>query len=123
MKQNSLAGENGSKGHDMMPHQSEEIVAGDLKLFTFDELKRVVKGFRDHRRLINDHYVNVYKGWVDKMTYSPCKNNTGLRVAVYKLRRFKHVSLENACQVNYPVLKCFNFWHFGKKRKGFAFST
>ncbi|KAJ0876168.1 hypothetical protein HanPSC8_Chr11g0485331 [Helianthus annuus] len=31
------------------------------------------------------HYGLVYKGWVDKTTYTPFKDNTGLPIVVKKL--------------------------------------
>ncbi|KAJ0601707.1 hypothetical protein HanIR_Chr03g0131811 [Helianthus annuus] len=39
------------------------------------------------------HYGLVYKGWVDKTTYTPFKDNTGLPIVIKKLP-YNHVSPE-----------------------------
>nr|XP_043625069.1 probable serine/threonine-protein kinase PBL10 [Erigeron canadensis] len=77
-----------------MHDHSWEIVAGDLIKFTYGEMARVTRNFGDHISLGKDGFGKLYKGWVDKMTYSPCKDDTGLPVVVRKLFQYRHFDLE-----------------------------
>ncbi|KAK1437435.1 hypothetical protein QVD17_03226 [Tagetes erecta] len=75
--------------HGEMPHQHGELVAKDLKTFTYDELKCATRDFQKDMCLGEGSYVALYKGWVNKMTYSPYANDTGLPIAIKRLKRFK----------------------------------
>ncbi|KAJ0880101.1 hypothetical protein HanRHA438_Chr10g0459371 [Helianthus annuus] len=55
----------------------------------------IVDGFSGFQICLDErsHYGLVYKGWVDKTTYTPFKDNTGLPIVVKKLP-YNHVSPE-----------------------------
>ncbi|KAJ0891542.1 putative protein kinase RLK-Pelle-RLCK-VIIa-2 family [Helianthus annuus] len=61
-------------------------------MFTYDELKLATRNFGDDTFLGGGRLKKVYKGWVDKTTYSPCMENTGLAVAV---NIFHHYNIDN----------------------------
>ncbi|KAI3827422.1 hypothetical protein L1987_01496 [Smallanthus sonchifolius] len=63
-------------------NQHEESVNRGIKFFTYDELKLATREFGSDTFFGGGHYTKAYKGWVDRTTYSPCKENTGLPIAV-----------------------------------------
>ncbi|KAJ0524683.1 putative protein kinase RLK-Pelle-RLCK-VIIa-2 family [Helianthus annuus] len=81
-------------------NEVEELVTRDLKMFTYDELKLATRNFGEDTFLGGGRLKKVYKGWVDKTTYSPCMENTGLAVAVNIFHHYNIVSPEN------PLVKC-----------------
>nr|XP_043630914.1 probable serine/threonine-protein kinase PBL4 [Erigeron canadensis] len=87
-----------------MNHGSSTNTDGYLKLFTYDELKLVTRDFENQAWLGEGSYGKAYKGWVDNMTYSPCKKNTGLVVAVRRFQRFSMMfdpeTLKKFCHPN-----------------------
>ncbi|KAJ0496045.1 putative protein kinase RLK-Pelle-CrRLK1L-1 family [Helianthus annuus] len=91
------------RNHGEMSHQHGELVARDLKKFTYDELKCASRDFRNDTCLGKGAYGAVYKGWVDKMTYSPCMHDTGLPVAIKRLNSYKRFDpdmLKEFCHPN-----------------------
>ncbi|KAI3670870.1 hypothetical protein L1987_87513 [Smallanthus sonchifolius] len=82
----------------------EDLVIRDVKMFTYDELKLATRDFGKETCLGEGSYGKVYKGWVDEITYSPCKDDTGLLVAVKKLHRYKASNLETLKQFRHPNL-------------------
>ncbi|KAJ0752043.1 putative transferase, protein kinase RLK-Pelle-RLCK-VIIa-2 family [Helianthus annuus] len=64
------------------------------KMFTYDELKLATRNFSHETFLGEGRYGKVYKGWVNKRTYSPCMDatDTELPIAVKKLHRYTLVS-------------------------------
>ncbi|XP_023730055.1 serine/threonine-protein kinase PCRK2 [Lactuca sativa] len=83
-----------------MHRQPWESLVTDLKCFTYYDLMRATENLGDDKR-----YLKVYKGWIDKTTYSPTEDNTGLAIAVKRidfyttarwlhLKEFKHPNLE-----------------------------
>lgn len=72
----------------------QELLTRDIKLFSYKELNIATKNFGNKTFYGEGSYGKVYKGWVDKSTYSPSKHITELPVAIKKLDRYKLVSLE-----------------------------
>ncbi|KAM0020624.1 putative protein kinase RLK-Pelle-CrRLK1L-1 family [Helianthus debilis subsp. tardiflorus] len=70
----SVPREDGSGNNEMLP-------AHHFKVFSYDELKYATKNFQN-RLLISDQRGWVYKGWVNKKTYSPSKVGSRLTVMV-----------------------------------------
>ncbi|KAI3771388.1 hypothetical protein L6452_02551 [Arctium lappa] len=80
-------------------------VARDLKKFTYVELQCATRNFGNDTSLVYEDDVEVFVGWVDKTTYSPSKDDTGLPIAVKRFRNMKHVSLK---MLDLDVLKELN---------------
>ncbi|KAI7754562.1 hypothetical protein M8C21_013456 [Ambrosia artemisiifolia] len=85
---------------------NKEIVARDLKVFTFDEIRRATRGFTEEAYLGAWSYGDVYKGLVDKTTNramsvvikSLCWNNRTIKLEKAKLeleilKEFSHPNL------------------------------
>nr|XP_043628173.1 probable LRR receptor-like serine/threonine-protein kinase At1g53430 isoform X2 [Erigeron canadensis] len=82
----------------------EEIVAPDLKRFTYVELECTTRDFGNDTCLGEGRCATVYKGWVDKITYAPFIDNTGLPVVVKRLHLFNHLNLEVLRKFSHPNL-------------------
>ncbi|KAI7754564.1 hypothetical protein M8C21_013458, partial [Ambrosia artemisiifolia] len=80
---------NDGRNHGETSHQYGDLVARDLKIFTYYELKCASRDFGNDTCLGKGAYGAVYKGWVDKMTSSPCMHNTGLPIAIKRLNSYK----------------------------------
>ncbi|MFS7966422.1 putative protein kinase RLK-Pelle-CrRLK1L-1 family [Helianthus anomalus] len=87
-----------------MNQHEELVIPEDVKMFTYDELKLATKDFGNDTCLGEESYGIVYKGWVDKTTYSPCKDDTGLPVVVKKLHRYKVTNLDMLKEYRHPNL-------------------
>ncbi|XP_024989958.1 probable serine/threonine-protein kinase PIX13 [Cynara cardunculus var. scolymus] len=61
-----------------------QIVIPKLKMYTFAELQSATKNFRPATILGEGGFGQVYKGWVDGVTYAPSKAGVGIPVAVKK---------------------------------------
>ncbi|KAI3701515.1 hypothetical protein L6452_26657 [Arctium lappa] len=83
---------------------NQESVTRDLKKFTYGELQCATRNFGDESRLGDGRYAEVHKGWVDKATYSPSKDNTGLPIAIKRLHRYKNLDLEMLKEFHHPNL-------------------
>ncbi|CAH1449132.1 unnamed protein product [Lactuca virosa] len=70
-----------------VPCQHEESVVTDLKRFRYLDLRRATKNFGNGRNMKGMCFVQVYKGWIDKRTYSPSKANTGLPISIKTVDR------------------------------------
>ncbi|XP_021981190.1 receptor-like protein kinase FERONIA isoform X2 [Helianthus annuus] len=95
-------------------NQHEESVTRGLKSFSYDELTLATRDFGfqiclDER----SHYGMVYKGWVDKTTYTPFKDNTELPIVVKKLP-YSHNKLEMLKEFCHPniVKPLGEYYHF-----------
>ncbi|XP_076935854.1 putative serine/threonine-protein kinase PBL3 [Bidens hawaiensis] len=92
---------------DRVSSTKNELVARDLKVYTFDELRRATRGFSEGAYLGAWSYGDVYKGRVDKTTYSFSKSNKGMPVVIKSLSWNKNVKLEKA-KLELENLKEFN---------------
>lgn len=87
-----------------VPLQHEELVATDLKSFTYDELNNYGNMYGELNKFRNDTWfsdlnkVTVYNGWIHKTRYSPSEENTRLPVAIKGLDGY-----ECADRVKYPI--------------------
>ncbi|KAI3754384.1 hypothetical protein L1987_54167 [Smallanthus sonchifolius] len=89
-KQNSGSSTNKDGGeHQDISHQNGKLVARDLKTFTYSELKCASRNFGKDTLLGKGVHGAVYRGWIDKMTYSPCMHDTGLPIAIKRLNSYK----------------------------------
>ncbi|KAL7592904.1 hypothetical protein Lser_V15G33127 [Lactuca serriola] len=114
MNQYSSTNKNGNnQGEVTLQH--EELLAIDVKSFTCDELNNFGNGtsFSDLDCMC------VYKGWMDETTYSPSKDNTGLRVAIKRLEHYEcadRLELEMLKDFTHPNLeKLIGYCLQGKK--------
>lgn len=73
------------KDQNEEPLQVKELVAKDLKSFTYNKLHC----FGNSTQL--DYYVYVNRGWINKQAHFPSEDNTRLPVAVKRLDHFKCV--------------------------------
>ncbi|GJW68900.1 serine/threonine/dual specificity protein kinase, catalytic domain-containing protein [Tanacetum coccineum] len=83
------------------PHEHGELIAGDIKVFTYAELKTAVRNFKNPAHLGSQ---SKEKWWIDNTGYSPCMDDTGLPILVKivdshilsdlkKLKEFCHPNL------------------------------
>ncbi|KAL4575391.1 hypothetical protein LXL04_022234 [Taraxacum kok-saghyz] len=73
------------KCHDatiLLKAQPVSMGAGDLKIYTYDELRRATRNFRPSAMLGVSDGESIYKGWVDKASYSPSVSGVGIAVAI-----------------------------------------
>ncbi|KAI7754568.1 hypothetical protein M8C21_013462 [Ambrosia artemisiifolia] len=91
-------------GQGEITHQQGELVTRDVKKFTYGELELATRNFGNDTCLGEGNYGKVYKGWVDKTSYSPCQDNTGFPIAVKRLHRFKLFSREMLKKFRHPNL-------------------
>ncbi|GJV13594.1 probable serine/threonine-protein kinase PIX13 [Tanacetum coccineum] len=61
-----------------------KIVTPRLKEFTYGELQSATKNFRPATILGEGGFGQVFKGWIDGVTYVPTKPGFGIPVAVKK---------------------------------------
>ncbi|XP_076926121.1 putative serine/threonine-protein kinase PIX13 [Bidens hawaiensis] len=61
-----------------------QIITPNLKIFTYAELQSATKNFRPNSILGEGGFGQVFKGWVDGVTYAPSKAGVGILVAVKK---------------------------------------
>ncbi|KAK1437436.1 hypothetical protein QVD17_03227 [Tagetes erecta] len=91
--------------HSETPHQHGILVARDLKIFIYDELKCASRDFGKDTRLGKGNGT-VYKGWVDKMTYLPCMHDTGSPIVIKRLsyNSYKHFDPDMLKEFYHPNL-------------------
>ncbi|KAI3495989.1 hypothetical protein L1887_38337 [Cichorium endivia] len=106
--------------HGERPRQHGESVATDLKYFTYPELYCATRNFED------GSYMTKSRGWINKTTYSPSEDNTGLPIVVKRidlhkpayqleLKEFCHPNLEKLigyCLVGKPATEGFLVYEF-----------
>ncbi|XP_057979518.1 probable serine/threonine-protein kinase PIX13 [Malania oleifera] len=63
----------------------EILAAHNLKVYGFEELKKVTNNFRADGVLGLGGFGTVYRGWVDEKTLAPSKIGTGMVVAIKRL--------------------------------------
>lgn len=67
---------------------SEEIrQGGNLRIFTYQDLKSATRNFRPDSLLGEGGFGSVYKGWIDEHGTTAAKAGTGLTVAVKQLNQ------------------------------------
>ncbi|KAI3754380.1 hypothetical protein L1987_54163 [Smallanthus sonchifolius] len=81
--------------------QHGELVARDLKIFTYNELECASRDIRKASLYKWPDGV-VYKGWVDKMTHSPCKHKSGLPIAIKRLDSYDLSDLDMLKEFCHP---------------------
>ncbi|KAJ0763964.1 putative non-specific serine/threonine protein kinase [Helianthus annuus] len=69
----------------VLPRPRGQIVTPNLKKFSYAELQTATKNFRPSSILGEGGFGQVFKGWVDGVTYAPSKAGVGIPVAVKKL--------------------------------------
>ncbi|KAI7725067.1 hypothetical protein M8C21_018360 [Ambrosia artemisiifolia] len=69
----------------VLPRPRGQIVTPNLRIFTYAELQTATKNFRPNTILGEGGFGQVFKGWVDGVTYAPSKAGVGIPVAVKKL--------------------------------------
>ncbi|GKC80604.1 kinase RLK-Pelle-CrRLK1L-1 family protein [Tanacetum coccineum] len=100
MNQGSSMNRDGG-GIGKKPHEHGELIAGDIKVFTYAELKTAVRNFKNPAHLGSE---SKEKWWIDNTGYSPCMDDTGLPILVKivdshilsdlkKLKEFCHPNL------------------------------
>ncbi|KAI3734501.1 hypothetical protein L6452_13971 [Arctium lappa] len=72
-------------------HLKAHIVTPNLKMYTYAELRSATKNFQPSTILGGGGFGDVFKGWVDGVTYAPTKDGVGIPVAIKK-------SNSNSCQ-------------------------
>ncbi|KAI3730272.1 hypothetical protein L1987_61441 [Smallanthus sonchifolius] len=65
---------------------SEDTTTLNLKEFTYSELRTATRNFHHGRVIGEGAFGRVFKGWVDRITYTPQKAGNGLPVAIKKLK-------------------------------------
>ncbi|KAK9062742.1 hypothetical protein SSX86_019931 [Deinandra increscens subsp. villosa] len=83
--------------------QLEEFTHEDLKAFTYDELYYATRNFQD-TCFGKGTDKEGYKGWVDKLTYSPCNHHSGMCVAVKKFQHGSLIDCQMLRECNHPNL-------------------
>lgn len=86
---------------------SDHTMSQGLKVFSYDELKSATNNFHGQmRRGCPATSAWVFKGWVDKKTYSPSIPGVGLAIAVKIVHHCYCGSLEKAKVINIIVRSC-----------------
>ncbi|GJS54679.1 serine/threonine/dual specificity protein kinase, catalytic domain-containing protein [Tanacetum coccineum] len=78
MNQGSLVNRDGGD-IGKKPHEHGELVAGDIKIFTYDALKTAIRNFKNHALF---GLVGYEKWWIHNTGYSPSMDDTGLPILV-----------------------------------------
>ncbi|XP_076889888.1 putative serine/threonine-protein kinase PIX13 [Bidens hawaiensis] len=71
-------------GGDATDPPKGQIITPNLKVFTYAELQSATKNFRPNTILGEGGFGQVFKGWMDGVTYAPSKVGAGIPVAVKK---------------------------------------
>ncbi|GKA09222.1 ribonuclease H-like domain-containing protein [Tanacetum coccineum] len=61
------------------------LIEGSLKVFSYTDMELATRNFSSSMLLGQGHYGEVFRGWLDKKTYSPSKRDSGLTIAVKRL--------------------------------------
>ncbi|KAK2997236.1 hypothetical protein RJ639_024909, partial [Escallonia herrerae] len=60
--------------------------SNNIKSFSFNDLKNATKNFRPDSLLGEGGFGWVFKGWIDRNTFSPSRPGTGIVIAVKNLK-------------------------------------
>lgn len=69
-----------------VPTESQILSSPDLKSFLYSELSVATGNFHPDNHLGEGGFGNVYKGWLHKETLTAAKPDSGMAVAVKKLK-------------------------------------
>ncbi|WCJ18748.1 Protein kinase superfamily protein [Euphorbia peplus] len=67
--------------------EGEILQSGNLKSFSYNELKAATRNFRPDSVLGEGGFRCVFKGWIDELTLAPTRPGTGMVIAVKKLNQ------------------------------------
>ncbi|WCJ19624.1 Protein kinase superfamily protein [Euphorbia peplus] len=67
--------------------EGEILQSGNLKSFSYNELKAATRNFRPDSVLGEGGFGCVFKGWIDELTLAPTRPGTGMVIAVKKLNQ------------------------------------
>ncbi|KAI3797438.1 hypothetical protein L1987_32695 [Smallanthus sonchifolius] len=87
----------------IMSERNSIMFLEGVKAFTYDELNHATTNFQD-TCLGKGIDREVYKGWVDNLTYSPCHQNSGLLVAVKRFNYCIYFDWQMLKECNHPNL-------------------
>lgn len=76
----------GSVSSAILASKVDPSLSSNLKSFAFGDLKTATRNFRSDSLLGEGGFGYVFKGWIDENTLAPCRQGTGLVVAVKKLK-------------------------------------
>ncbi|PIA48350.1 hypothetical protein AQUCO_01400748v1 [Aquilegia coerulea] len=74
------------KNSSLPTFKTDSPASGNLKAFSFNDLKIATKNFRSESFLGEGGFGCVFKGWIDENTYAPTKPGVGIVVAIKKLK-------------------------------------
>ncbi|XP_076912552.1 uncharacterized protein LOC143570920 [Bidens hawaiensis] len=88
--QNLLFGSRHNSGEpDTLPSTHNGHMEHSFKMFSYRDIERATRNFGSHMLLGHGHYGEVFRGWLDKKTYSPSMSDSGLIIAVKRLFTYK----------------------------------
>lgn len=83
----SWTGEKTRMGNSqLLPTESQILSSPDLKTFLYSELSSATGGFHSDNHLGEGGFGNVYKGWLHEETLTAATPDSGMAVAVKKLK-------------------------------------
>lgn len=80
---------NSSKQEVVLPSSAlniERSISGNLKSFSFNDLKEATKNFRRENFIGEGGFGCVFKGWINTNTFAPTKPGSGMVVAIKQLK-------------------------------------
>ncbi|KAM0044903.1 putative protein kinase RLK-Pelle-CrRLK1L-1 family [Helianthus debilis subsp. tardiflorus] len=77
---------------EVFSDENIQILAYDLKKFSFDDLQNATRDFTNHTRLGNGVFGEVFEGWIHTNTSSPSVVNGQLRIAI---KRFYYSKIQH----------------------------
>ncbi|KAJ0702163.1 putative protein kinase RLK-Pelle-CrRLK1L-1 family [Helianthus annuus] len=98
----SLTNQNSDQSGTSSPANPGKYMT-QVKVFTYDELNHATQNFQD-KCMDKGIEREVYKGWINKLTYSPCEWNSGLLVAVKRYHLYTHFDLIMLKECDHPNL-------------------
>ncbi|GJS54678.1 probable receptor-like protein kinase isoform X1 [Tanacetum coccineum] len=100
MNQGSSVNRDGGD-HGKKPHQHGESIAGDIKIYKYDKLKRAIRNFKNDTRLGVGSYE---KQWIDNTGCSLCMDDTGLLILVKTVDSYILSDLKMLKEFRHPNL-------------------
>ncbi|MFS7978510.1 putative transferase [Helianthus anomalus] len=80
-----------------------------FRLFSYRDMEHATRNFSSHMLLGRGHYGEVYRGWLDKKTFSPSTSDNGLIIAVKRLDtyKFKPHMVKEVNHYSFKTDRCF----------------
>nr|GEW94111.1 probable receptor-like protein kinase At5g61350 isoform X1 [Tanacetum cinerariifolium] len=100
MNQGSSVNRDGGD-HGKKLHRHGESIAGDIKIFKYDKLKRAIRNFKNDTRLGVGSYE---KQWIDNTGCSLCRDDTGLLILVKTVDSYILSDLKMLKEFRHPNL-------------------